>query len=164
MVRGALQVDRVGESLGPPGKAQTEQLMGPFCKTGAITRPTGPSVLSNTWYWENALSSPFLFRTFSFLLDFKSFKGKSQNQLLLVTIFLKRFYLFRKDIQREAETQAEEEPGSPWGTRCRTRSQDPGITIKSSQRRMLNHWATQVSLVTIFEWKTTLGPVCIKTW
>ena len=33
-----------------------------------------------------------------------------------------------KDTEREAETQAEGEAGSPQGAGCGTRSQDPGIT------------------------------------
>ena len=36
--------------------------------------------------------------------------------------------LFTRDAQRQAETQAEGEAGSPPGARCRTRSQDPGVT------------------------------------
>ena len=32
-----------------------------------------------------------------------------------------------RDPQRGAETQAEGEAGSPWGARCGTRSQDPGV-------------------------------------
>ena len=36
-------------------------------------------------------------------------------------------YLFMRDTEREAETQAEGEAGSPWGTQCETQSQDPRI-------------------------------------
>ena len=35
--------------------------------------------------------------------------------------------LFIPEKDKEAETQAEGEAGSPWGARCGTRSQDPGI-------------------------------------
>ena len=44
-----------------------------------------------------------------------------------VIIFFKRFYLFMRDKQREAETQAEGAAGSLQGAWCGTRSQDPGI-------------------------------------
>ena len=37
-------------------------------------------------------------------------------------------YLFMRDTQREAETQAERKAGSMLGDQCRTRSQDPRIT------------------------------------
>ena len=44
-------------------------------------------------------------------------------------LFFKDFiYLFMRDTEREAETQAEGEAGSMQGARCRTRSQDPGVT------------------------------------
>ena len=36
-------------------------------------------------------------------------------------------YLFMRDTQKEAETQAEQEAGSPWGFRCGTQPQDPEI-------------------------------------
>ena len=52
-------------------------------------------------------------------------------------------YLFMRDTQREAETQAEGEAGSlrePW---CRTPCQDPG-DHDLSQRQLLNPWATQL--------------------
>ena len=42
------------------------------------------------------------------------------------TQFLKR-YLFMSNTEREAETQAEGEAGSPWRAQCRTQSQDPRI-------------------------------------
>ena len=48
--------------------------------------------------------------------------------------FLKIFYLFMRDTQREAETQTEGETGSPRETRCRSRSQDPGITTWAKGR------------------------------
>ena len=41
-------------------------------------------------------------------------------------IFL--IYLFRRDPEREAETQAEGEAGSMQGARWGTRSRDPGVT------------------------------------
>ena len=44
--------------------------------------------------------------------------------------FLKNFlkiYLFMRDTERGAETQAEGEVGSTQGAQCRTQSQDPGI-------------------------------------
>ena len=41
----------------------------------------------------------------------------------------KSFYLLTHgDTEREAEAQAEGEAGSLWGARCRTQSQDPGIS------------------------------------
>ena len=39
-----------------------------------------------------------------------------------------------RDTEREAETQAEGETGSLWGTWCRTRFQDPGITTWAEGR------------------------------
>ena len=46
-----------------------------------------------------------------------------------VAFFLKdSIYLFMRDTQREAETQAEGEAGSMQGVRCGTRSQDSRIT------------------------------------
>ena len=43
--------------------------------------------------------------------------------------FLKDFiYVFMKDTEREAETQAEGDAGCLWGARCGAPSQDPGIT------------------------------------
>ena len=46
-----------------------------------------------------------------------------------VTHFLKDFiYLFVRDTEREAETQAEGEGGSLWEARCGIQSQDPKIT------------------------------------
>ena len=47
--------------------------------------------------------------------------------------------------QREAETQAEGEAGSPQGAQCGTRSQDSKIHTLS-WRQMLKRWATQPSL------------------
>lgn len=32
------------------------------------------------------------------------------------------------DMEREGETWAEGKGGSPWGARCKTRSQDPRVT------------------------------------
>ena len=44
-------------------------------------------------------------------------------------IFFKDFiYLFMRDTEREAETQAEGEAGSMQGAQYGTRSQDPGVT------------------------------------
>ena len=37
-------------------------------------------------------------------------------------------YLFMRDTEKEAETQAEGEAGTPEGALCRSPSQDPGIT------------------------------------
>ena len=39
-----------------------------------------------------------------------------------------------RDTGREAGTQAEGEAGSPWGARCETGSQDPGITTWAKWR------------------------------
>ena len=44
-----------------------------------------------------------------------------------VLIFKDLIFLFRRDREREAETQAEGEAGSLQGAQCGTRSQDPGI-------------------------------------
>ena len=44
-----------------------------------------------------------------------------------IFIFKDFIYLFTRDTEREAETQAEGEPGSMRGARWGTRSQDPGI-------------------------------------
>ena len=51
-------------------------------------------------------------------------------------LFLK-FYLFitERHTEREAETKAEGEAGSMQGARCRTRSQDPGVTPWAEGRR-----------------------------
>ena len=38
-----------------------------------------------------------------------------------------------RDPEREAETQAEGDAGSPWGAQCGTRSRDPGVTPWASQ-------------------------------
>ena len=46
-----------------------------------------------------------------------------------------KIYLFLRDTQGEAETQAEGEAGSLQGARCRTRSQDPGVTPWAEGRR-----------------------------
>ena len=44
------------------------------------------------------------------------------------TLFFKDFYyLFMRDTQREAETQAEGEAGSLWGAQCGTQSHELGI-------------------------------------
>ena len=45
--------------------------------------------------------------------------------------FKKNFFIypFMRDTDREAKTQAEGETVSLQGARCRTRSQDPGITL-----------------------------------
>ena len=64
------------------------------------------------------------------------FSYKAFNIMMFFTLkdwvfkfFFKGFiYLFMRDTQREAETQAEGEAGSPQGAQCRTRSKDPGIT------------------------------------
>ena len=49
--------------------------------------------------------------------------------LSIRNLFFKDFiYLFMRDTEREAETQAEGEAGSLQGARCRTGSWDPGIT------------------------------------
>ena len=48
--------------------------------------------------------------------------------LFIFCFFKKCFiYLFMRDTEREAESQAEGEAGSLWGAWCRTRSQDPRI-------------------------------------
>ena len=53
--------------------------------------------------------------------------------LTSIGIFLKMLkiifiYLFMRDPEREAETQAEGEAGSLRGAQCRTGSRDPGVT------------------------------------
>ena len=49
-----------------------------------------------------------------------------------------------RDTKREAETLAEEEAGSLWGSWCGTRAQDPGIMTWAKGRH--SHWATQVPI------------------
>ena len=44
-----------------------------------------------------------------------------------------------RDIEKEAETLTEGEAGSSHGAKCRTQSQDPGITIWAKGRQTLNH-------------------------
>ena len=60
--------------------------------------------------------------------DPESSQGKKNSDLVIYS-FLKDFiYLFMRDTERGAETQAEGEAGSLRGARCGTWSQDPGIT------------------------------------
>ena len=56
-------------------------------------------------------------------------------------IFFKDFiYLFVRDTQKGAETQAEGgEAGSIQGARCGTGSQDPGITEPKASTQPLSH-------------------------
>ena len=63
--------------------------------------------------------------------------------------FLDFIYLFMRDTEREAETQAEGEAGSMQGTPCGTRSQDSRITpwVKAA----VSCWATQGSWVCPFD-------------
>ena len=63
-----------------------------------------------------------------------------------VFCFLKKdvIYLFMRDIQREAETQAEGEAGSLRGARCGTQSQDSRITPWAEGRHQ-NTEPTQAS-------------------
>ena len=64
------------------------------------------------------------------------------NQTTQPLFFLKDFiYLFMRDTQRKAETQAEGEADSLQEARCRTRSQDP----RPEAKQMLNCRATQAS-------------------
>ena len=51
-------------------------------------------------------------------------------------IFLKIFYLFIHETEREAEIQAEREAGSMEGARCGTRSRDSRITPWAEGRRL----------------------------
>ena len=68
----------------------------------------------------------------------------------LFYLFFKDLYLFVRDTQREAETQAEGEAGSMQGAGCRTPI--PGLQDHTqSQRQTLNHWATQVSLLSYLQ-------------
>ena len=88
---------------------------------GALRVTIRPGTLEPPW----APSSPapptaswplLTILTFSFYLFFKdSIKKKDV------------IYLFMRDTQREAETQAEGEASSLQGARCGTRSRDPGI-------------------------------------
>ena len=64
----------------------------------------------------------------------------------MTDLFKDFIYLFMRDTQREAKTQAEGEAGPSQGARCGTRSRDWDHTL--SQRQMLNHCATQASLMT----------------
>ena len=55
-------------------------------------------------------------------------------------LFFRDFiYLFMRDTQREAETQAEEEAGSLWGAQCGTWSQDPRIMTWAQVPQPLSH-------------------------
>ena len=47
-------------------------------------------------------------------------KGINFIYLFGINFFCKIFYLFMRDTEREAETQAEGESGSPWGAQCGT--------------------------------------------
>ena len=63
------------------------------------------------------------------LLSLRNLQSRSSNCALFPFIyFFLRFYLFTKDTQREAETQAEGKPGSMQGARCGIRSQVSRIT------------------------------------
>ena len=64
--------------------------------------------------------------------------------------FLKKdfIYLFMRDTQREAETQAEGEAGPMQGARCGTQSQDSIWRLQDhalGRRQALNLWVTQGS-------------------
>ena len=50
-----------------------------------------------------------------------------KQKALMCTIFLKFYFIYSWETQKEAETQAEGEAGSLRGARCRTWFQDPGI-------------------------------------
>ena len=50
-----------------------------------------------------------------------------------------------RDTDREAETQAEREKSSLWGTRFGTQSQDLWIMAWAEGRQTLKHWTTHVS-------------------
>ena len=46
--------------------------------------------------------------------------GHIYLKLVAFFFFLDFIYLFMRDTEREAETQAEGEAGSPWGAQCGT--------------------------------------------
>ena len=74
------------------------------------------------------------------LWDFQKNKRWTQDHF-----FFLRFYLFMRDTQREAETQAAGEAGSLQGAGCR----DSILGLQDyalSQRQILNCWANQASL------------------
>ena len=67
--------------------------------------------------------------------NIQNVKDSREEQYISLSLFLKDIiYLFMRDTEREAETQAEEEPGSLQGTSCRTGSQDPGVTPRAEGR------------------------------
>ena len=64
------------------------------------------------------------------LVSWEDWESKTElfSFILPLTFLIDFIYLFMRDTQREAETRAEGEAGSLQGARCRTRSQDLGIT------------------------------------
>ena len=72
-------------------------------------------------------------------------KKQQHSHFYFFVYFFKDFiYLSMRDIEREAETQAEGKAGSMQGARCGTLNQGPQDHALG-QRQMLNHWATQAS-------------------
>ena len=104
---------------------------------------------------------------FQFLLPGNWWTSHAQPKLSHCrhSLFLKDFiYLFMKDTQKEAETQAEGEAGSLWGPWCRTWSQDSGITTWAEGRRSttepLRHLHCRYSqILPTFNHKYNLSPV-----
>ena len=66
----------------------------------------------------------------------RSAEAKEYKEWLLciLILFFKFVYLFLRDTERGAETQAEGEAGSPGGPQCGTQSQDPGIATWAKGR------------------------------
>ena len=81
----------------------------------------------------------------------------------ILFLFLKRFYLFigdtQKEREREAETQAEGEAGSTQGARCGTRSWDSRITPWAEDRRLTADQPRDppcsafLSVISLLSWK-----------
>ena len=85
--------------------------------------------------------SLLVFSGFFFLCVFKSLVASTiltimNTSTIHCMIFFKDFiYLFMRDTEREAETQAEGEAGSMQGTWCGTPSRDSGIMLWAEGRR-----------------------------
>ena len=80
--------------------------------------------ISRLWPTDRVWHSTWVCTAYKLRLGFLFLRGTKK----LFFLFL-RFYLFihERHTQKEAETQAEGEAGSSQGTRCGTRSRDPGI-------------------------------------
>ena len=101
------------------------------------------------WYCKrifNYMEMPHHLKSKLYMVCFLIFL-KSESLSQPIFFFFKDFiYLFMRDTEREAETQAEGEAGSMQGTQCGTWPRDRDHDL--NQRQMLNHWATQVAPLT----------------